>query len=91
MRKQLTGKHHLLNCSQRKKLTMAPNQRSADKRSLSIYVKKETYDRFQAACKFFGLPMTEVISSFMEQKAQEYEKSNRKRNSGKTDCKIDGE
>lgn len=57
---------------------MAPNQRSADKRNFSIYVRKETYERFRAACEFFGLSMTVVVSSFMEQKAQDYEKGLRK-------------
>lgn len=57
---------------------MAPNQRSADKRCFCIYVRKETYERFQAACEFFGLTMTVVVSSFMEQKAKDYEKSLRK-------------
>ena len=53
---------------------MAPSKRADSKRGITIYVDRKTYERFQRACEFFGLPMTTVLTSFMESKAEDYER-----------------
>lgn len=56
---------------------MAPSKRKDSKGSICIYVEKNTIARFKDACDFFGLPMSVVITAYMEHKIKEYDKLRR--------------
>ena len=58
---------------------MAPSKRADNKKMVGIYVDKDLLRRFQEACAFFGLPMSVVLTSYIEAKANEYEKLLRKK------------
>ena len=53
---------------------MAPNKRADNKKMIGIYVDKDILRRFQGACAYFGLSMSVVLTSYIEEKANEYQK-----------------
>lgn len=69
---------------QQRKVTMAPNKRKEGKKQLAIWIDEETFERFKAACDFFGVTMTDILTAYIERKANEYEVKTG--NNGKEDC-----
>lgn len=61
---------------------MAPNKRADNKGSICIYVDRRIIARFRKACVFFGLPMSVIITAYMEHKIKEYEQLKRADNAG---------
>lgn len=61
---------------------MPPSKRADNKGSICIYIDRKTIARFREACEFFGMPMSVIITAYMENKIKEYERLKRANNAG---------
>jgi antitoxin component of RelBE/YafQ-DinJ toxin-antitoxin module len=51
---------------------MAPSKRADNKGNITIYIDRKIIAKFREVCAFFGIPMSVIITSFMEHKIKEY-------------------
>lgn len=65
---------------------MAPGKRADNKKMLGVYLDEKLIERFKAACEFFGFSMTNILETYITEKANEYEKLLR---SGRASRKLD--
>jgi hypothetical protein len=61
---------------------MAPSKRADNKGNITIYIDRKIIAKFREVCAFFGIPMSVIITSFMEHKIKEYEQLKRTDNAG---------
>jgi hypothetical protein len=53
---------------------MAPNKRAENKKLLNLWLDKDVYARFSRAAEAFGLSMTSILTAFITEKVDEYER-----------------
>ncbi len=78
----MTKHRGILRASTKSIEVMAPSKRADNKRMIGIYVDVKLAKRFQEACEYFGLTMSTVLTSYITEKANEYERILRNRKSG---------
>ena len=62
---------------------MAPSKRADNKKMIGVYLDEKVIKRFQEACAFFGVTMSQVLTAYITDKVNDYERTLRKQSVGR--------
>jgi hypothetical protein len=55
---------------------------------IGVYLDEKIIKRFQDACAFFGLTMSQVLTAYITDKVEEYERNMRSESKGRTSSRF---